>query len=125
MVLLGVLAVVAVIWLLGTRANELFCLSVRDGRVLVVRGRVPAGLLADLKDALKDTRRATVRAHKTPQGARLSTSGVDEFHEQRLRNIFHVYPQSRLAAAEPLNRKNLGQLLGIAWLAWLFVGRGE
>lgn len=125
MFLLGVLAVVAVAWFLGTRANELFCLSVRDGQVLVVRGRVPAGLLGDLKDALKSTQRATVRAHRTPQGAQLGASGVDEFLEQRLRNIFLLYPQSRLAAAEPISGRNLGQFLGIAWLAWLLVGRRE
>lgn len=125
MPLLAVAAVAALIWFIGTRLNELFCLSVRQGQVLVVRGRVPAGLLNDLKDAMKSVPRATVRAHKTPEGARLSCSGVDDFLEQRLRNIFNLYPQSRLAAAEPLNRRNVGQLLGVAWLAWLFTSRGE
>ena len=44
--------VLAAFFVWHRRSNELFYLSVRDGRVLVVRGRIPAGLLSDFKDVL-------------------------------------------------------------------------
>lgn len=105
--------------------NELFCVSVRDGRVLVLRGRIPAGLLGDIRDvvARPPVARATIRAMKDSGSARLSVSGVDEGRAQRLRNVFGLYPVSRLRAAPALARPTLGQILGIAWLAWLLERR--
>jgi hypothetical protein len=38
---------------------------------------------------------------------------------QRIRNIFRLYPLSNLRAAPAVSQPTLGQLLGIAWLAWL------
>jgi hypothetical protein len=64
-------------------------------------------------------RRATIRAEKQEHGARLSVSGdIDEGREQRLRNIFRLYPLSNLRAAPAVAQPTLGQVLGIAWLAW-------
>jgi hypothetical protein len=65
-------------------------------------------------------RRATIRAVKQEQGARIVASGLDEGREQRLRNIFRLYPISNLRAAPVVAKPSLGQVLGIAWLAWLF-----
>ena len=121
MLLLLVAAVlVAYVW--SSRARELFCLSVRDGHVLVVRGRIPGGLLSDFRDVVSRpaVKRATIRAEKQEHGARLSVSGsIDEGREQRLRNIFRLYPLSNLRAAPAIAEPTLGQVLGIAWLAWL------
>lgn len=81
-------ALIAYIW--TSRARELFCLSVRDGQVLVVRGRIPGGLLSDIRDVISKptVARATIRATKHEHGARLSVSGgIDEGRAQRLRNI--------------------------------------
>jgi|SRR5215831_1252376 len=124
MMLVVVVACVAVaLWWLA-RANELFCVSVRDGRALVVRGRVPGGLLHELRDMVARPRvaRATVRAVKRADGAELVFSGgLDEGRQQRLRNVFAMYPLSRLRAATATDEpRTIGQLLGIAWLAWLF-----
>ncbi len=105
-----------------SRANELFCISVRGGRVLVVRGRIPGGLLSDIRDVVgkPPVKRATIRAAKQEHGARLVVSGaIDEGREQRLRNIFRLYPLSNLRAAPTVRQPTLGQVLGIAWLAWL------
>jgi hypothetical protein len=116
------LVAVAVFLYWTWRQNELFFISVRDGRALVVRGRVPPGLLSDIKDVVQKpaVSRASIRAHKHDGGARLSVSGaVDEGRQQRLRNIFHLYPISRLRAAPAMKQPTLGQVLGIAWLAWL------
>ena len=120
----------AVVVLLGlglllwaSRARELFCLSVRAGRVLVVRGRIPPAVLAAIRDvvaappAVED---ATLRAVLEENGARLVVTGtIDEGRAQRLRNVFGIFPVAKLRAAPPTNDRTLGQFLGIAWLAWL------
>lgn len=120
--ILLVLAVFAVILFLAARASELFCLSVRDGRVIVVRGKIPGALLSDIRDVVSEPAvvRATVRAVKADGSASLIVSGdIDEGREQRLRNVFHLYPLSKLRAAPAIPRPTWGQVLGIAWLAWL------
>lgn len=121
------LAVVAVLAVLGiwwfSRQREMFCVSVRDGGVLVVRGRVPAGLLGDFKDvvAKPPVGSATIRAVKHEDAARLVVSGeIDDGRAQRLKNCFRLYPVSRLRTAPLIEKPTLGQLVGIAWLAWLF-----
>jgi hypothetical protein len=116
------LGVFGIILFLAARARELFCLSVRDGRVLVVRGRIPGTLLSDIRDVVGQplVRRATILAVKEEGGARLVMSGdIDEGRKQRLRNTFHLYPLANLRAAPPVKRPTIGQILGIAWLAWL------
>jgi hypothetical protein len=104
------------------RSRELFHLSVRRGRILVVRGRVPGGFLHDASETVKSgtiVARASIRAIKGDGGAQLAFSGdLDEGRQQRLRNIFALYPAAQLGAASPVARPTLGQLLGIAWLAW-------
>jgi hypothetical protein len=119
--ILAVLAVIAVWWL--TRTGELFCISVRDGKVLVVRGRVPVSMLQEFREAVANpvVRRGTIRAFKTETGGRLVCSGdIDEGREQRMRNTFMLYPASQLRHAPAIQQPTLGQLSGVAWLAWLF-----
>jgi hypothetical protein len=109
------------IWL-WFRTQELFCVSVRGGRALVVRGRIPGGLLGDFRDALRraKVRDVTLRGVKTERGGRLVVTGaVDPGTVQQLRNIFGTYTVARLRTAPPIERPTLGQVLGIAWLAWL------
>jgi len=112
---------VVAIWLF-TRTGVLFAISVRDGKALVVRGRVPNALLADFAEVVRrpPIRRGSIRAIKTEHGGRLSFSGIDEGREQRMRNIFALYPASQLRHAPAIKRPTLGQLAGIAWLAWFF-----
>jgi hypothetical protein len=89
--------------------------------VLVVRGRIPGGLVSDIRDVVAKpvVKSATIRGVKHEQGARLAMSGIDEGREQRLRNIFHLYPISKLRAAPPIQNPTVGQMLGIAWIAWI------
>jgi hypothetical protein len=118
------LAIAYVVW---QRVNEIFAVSVRDGRVLVVRGRIPSAVLHSITDVVRraNVRRGTVRAVAGQHHARLVTSGIDEGTTQRLRNVFGVHPVQKLRGAKLPDTRNLGQLLGIAWLAWLFVPRGD
>jgi len=118
--LLAVIALIAVWWL--TRMRELFMVSVRNGKVLVVRGRVPGAMLHEIAESMSRprVRRGTIKAYKTETGSRLSFGGdIDEGRQQRMRNVFALYPASQLRHAPAIQRPTLGQLAGIAWLAWL------
>jgi hypothetical protein len=120
-VVLVILAAAVLVWW-ASRKNELFCVSVRGERVLVVRGRIPGGLLSEFREALRNRppARATIRAVRGPGGCQLVFGGdLDEGRQQRLRNCFALYPASQLRAAPPIENASLGQLLGIVWLAWL------
>lgn len=119
---LVVVATIVVLIVLS-RAGELFLVSVRDGEVLLVRGRLPQGLLNDFADivaAPPPVRRATIRASRAPGGVRLGVSGdLDESRAQRLRNALGLRPMSALRSAPIDEERTLGQVLGIAWLAWM------
>jgi len=118
-----VLAIVAVVIFFAWRAAEIFCVSVRDGRALVIRGRVPPALLRAIREivgAQPEVTHGTIRAVRGEHGARLTAGGaIDEGRLQRLRNAFALFPTSKLRAASAVARPTLGQVLGIAWLAWL------
>jgi hypothetical protein len=119
--ILAVLAVLALWWF--TRMGELFLVSVRNGRVLLVRGRLPGGMLHEIAESMSRprVRRATIRGFKTETGGRLVFSGdIDEGRQQRMRNVFALYPTSQLRHAAAIKQPTLGQLAGIAWIAWLF-----
>ena len=124
MLALPVLAVVGVVlvWAL-TRTGELFYVSVRDGKVLVVRGRVPVSMLQEFREAVSrpTVRRGWIRGTKTEHGGRLHCGGdIDEGREQRMRNTFMLYPASQLRHAPLIKQPTLGQLSGVAWIAWMF-----
>jgi hypothetical protein len=105
-----------------SRSSTLFVVSVRDGRVLVVSGRIPGRLLQEFKDVLggPPVRRAKIRAWSDVDGGHLSMSGLDEGTGQRLRNVFRLFPVAQLRSAPRIAQPSVGQLLGIAWLAWMF-----
>ena len=122
-----VIAVAAVaLWILFERMNELFCLSWRAGQLRLVRGRIPPALKRDLGEALAHMKidRCTIRAKRDERGARLVASGVDEFAEQRLRNILQIYPISQLRSATAPAENRIWRLFGFASLLWLF-GRAD
>jgi len=118
---LAVAFVIGLWWF--TRTRTLFFVSVRDGKVLVVSGRVPGGMLHEIAESMRrpKVRRASIRALKTESGGRLAFRGdIDEGRRQRMRNVFALYPASQLRNAPAIEQPTLGQLAGIAWLAWLF-----
>jgi hypothetical protein len=118
---LAVMVVIGAWWL--SRLSELFYVSVRDGKVLVVRGRVPVSMLQAFREAVASppVRRGSIRAFRTEIGGQLVCSGdIDDGREQRMRNTFMLYPASQLRHAPAIQQPTLGQLAGIAWIAWLF-----
>jgi hypothetical protein len=116
--------VLLVIVLVAARANEIFFVSVRQGRCLVVRGRIPGVLLDGLSDVVARSRvkQGSIKAVRGQGHARLVIRGMDEGTSQRLRNVFGTHPVQKLRAASLPGKRNLGQLLGFAWLAWLLAG---
>ncbi|WP_394828533.1 DUF3634 family protein [Pendulispora albinea] len=118
----GLIAIAVVLAVFGwhlARQNEYFRVSIRRGRVLVVRGRIPIGYLEDLRDIARNVPHGTVRAVKDAGKARLILAGpIDPVTAQRMRNTFSLYPVVKLRAARPLANPNAGQILGITWLAW-------
>jgi hypothetical protein len=115
--------VIFALWV--ARAGELFLVSLRNGQVLLVRGRVPQGLLGDFREvvARPPVMRATIRAVRAAEGARLLVLGdIDAGRHQRLRNTFALRPVSALRAAPVADDRSIGQVLGIVWLAWLLHG---
>jgi Protein of unknown function (DUF3634) len=103
------------------RQNELFCLSVREGKVIVLRGRLPPELFSDLEDVLQDVTRANVHVQKRGSAGRLVATGVTAAQLQQLRNVFGTYAARKgahLRNAKPASNRTLGQVLGIEWLAW-------
>jgi hypothetical protein len=110
-------------WLVMDRLGEIFCISVRDGRCLVVRGRIGGNLLEGLADVVQraHVKKGTIRAVKGEHHARLVLRGIDEGTGQRLRNVFGHHPVQKLRDAPLAKKRNLGQMLGVAWLAWLLV----
>jgi hypothetical protein len=118
-----VVGVVVLVVFLAMRSGEIFCVSVRDGRALVIRGRVPPPLLRAIREIIGSqpaVAAATIKAVRGEHGARLTARGaIDEGRIQRLRNAFGLFPTAKLRAAAPIARPSLGQVLGIAWLAWM------
>ncbi|RZO66073.1 MAG: DUF3634 family protein [Sandaracinaceae bacterium] len=128
--------VAALVLVALSRANEIFCVSIRNGRSLVVRGHVPPSVMREIAEIARRAKlqRATVKAVKQGGRPRLVTSGVDEGTTQRLRNAVgaqgfgHLKASQQVAGAgSGVGRsgvgRNLGHWLGIAWLAWLLGGR--
>lgn len=116
-----VLVLVALLWW-ATRVNEIFYISVRDGALLVVRGRVPVSMLQEFREAVASpvVRRGSIQAYKTEAGGQLACGGdIDPGREQRMRNTFMLYPASQLRQAPAVREPTVGQLVGITWLAWM------
>lgn len=124
--LLFVVALLAALAFLALRrANEVAALSVRRGRVLLYRGHVPQALVNDVADAVRrgQVAEATVRIVKENRRPTLLIAGpVDDATKQVLRNLLQTHAHRLMAravrAGAPPGRRNLGQRLGIASLAW-------
>lgn len=96
----ALLVFVALWWF--TRRRPLFVVSVRDGRARLVAGRIPPGLLDDIRDivARPAVARGTIKGFLDKDGAALVVSGaIDDGRAQRLRNVFRLYPLAKLRDA--------------------------
>ena len=88
-VLLLLLATVPLVVAL-LRANELFYLRLREGRIRVARGRIPQRLLDDIGDVLRDPAVATGTLRGVSEDGRVrlyAEADLTEGQRQRLRNV--------------------------------------
>ncbi|HMJ56007.1 MAG TPA: DUF3634 family protein [Polyangiaceae bacterium] len=84
------------------RANELFFVRVRDGKVRIVRGRVPARLFDDLADVVQKpaVTHADLRAVNEGGRPRLYAEGeLSPEHKQRLRNVIGAFTVQQIRTA--------------------------
>jgi hypothetical protein len=118
--LLALAAIAVALYLLFVRGNEIFFVSIRSGRAMLVRGRIPPNLLTQIGDVARRSgiARGDVKAYRGEQRARIATSGIGQDDAQRLRNLFSLHPIHALRSAPVRKPENFGQVLGIAWLAW-------
>ena len=125
LVFIVAVAVALLVWF--QRSTELFSLSWRSGELRLVRGRVPPMLRADFAQALTQMQveRCELTARKEEHGARLSSSGMDDFSTQRLRNIFQLYPVAQLRTATAPQHNGLLRWLGPSSLIWLCGRRAD
>lgn len=118
----AVIIVGALVWLIWAagRAREVCVLSVRRGRLLVMRGALPQSLLEAFADIVRraKVRRGSLRVLRDGDSVRLSCSGLSADTQQRARNVLGTYPMPRLLAAPSHGTRNLGQRLGLSWLGW-------
>jgi len=119
-------ALVSVVFFLWSmRRREIFRLEVREGRAEVVRGRVPPGMLGEIRALVAQpppVRRATIFAFRGLSAARIYASGdLDASRAQRIRNIFSLYPTAQLRAAEEPESRSVWEMLGLM-IKWL-IGR--
>jgi hypothetical protein len=84
------------------RANELFLLRIRDGRVRLSRGRIPPGLLGEIADVLRDppVAEGTLRGVSEDGRVRLYPDApLSEAQKQRLRNVIGQWPLAKVRNA--------------------------
>jgi hypothetical protein len=100
------LALLALVALGLRRMGELCVLRVRRGQVFPLRGRLPPGLLGDLRDiaASPPVARASLRITVENGRPMLRASGLPEGQLQRMRNCVGLHPLSRFRTAPPVRR---------------------
>lgn len=89
------------------RANELFCLKLRGGRIRIARGRIPQGLLDDIGDVLRDSPvdEGTLRGVSEEGRVRLyPEADLSDAQRQRLRNVLARWTVSQVRNAPRARR---------------------
>ena len=125
----GIGALLVVVFTILTallRANELFCVSSRRGKTLVVRGALPESLCGALEGALRHPSpdQALVKGFSSDDELRLTVTGVEGAQEQRVQALFAAYPFDLPAWPRATNR-TWWQVVGFVWLAWWMQERDE
>lgn len=118
----GIGALLVVVFTILTalvRANELFCVSSRRGKVLVVRGALPEAVHAALERELRlpAVDHALVKGFANDDEVRLTVTGLGDASEQRVHDLFALYPLE-LAAWPRSTSRTWWQVVGFVWLAW-------
>ena len=82
------------------RANELFFLRVKSGKVAILRGRIPQRLLDEIVDIVAGVGQATLRGVNEGGRPRLYAEGdLGADHKQRLRNVIGTWSTAQIRQA--------------------------
>jgi hypothetical protein len=104
--LLLVLSIPLVIGIL--RINELFVVRMRNGKVRVVRGRIPKQLLDDITDIARDLKVEAADVRAVVEDSRASIyvhgKGIPRPLRQRLRNTLAMWPLAKIRSAPKRRR---------------------
>lgn len=95
-----VLAIPLVVALM--RANELFFIRVRNGKVRVVRGRIPQKLLNDFAEIVRDPpmEEGALRGVSEDRRVRIYPEGeLTDGQKQRIRNVVAGWPVAKIRNA--------------------------
>ncbi len=99
--LLALLTIPLVVALL--RANELFALRWRAGKLRVMRGRIPPALLGDLRDVLRDGAAPAADLRGVVEDGRpairVRAQNLPSHINQRLRNTISLWPVAKIRNA--------------------------
>jgi hypothetical protein len=100
LVALAFLVLSAPLVLAIVRANELFFLRIREGKVSVARGRIPQRLLDDIADVVRGIDRGSLRGVVEDRRPRLYTDGeLTPEQKQRLRNLIGTWSVAQIRTA--------------------------
>lgn len=104
--------IAVVLWLRSGR--RAFVLRAVNGELRVVSGWLPGPMLADYRSALRGLT-GSVEGHFEEGGLRVTVSGgIDEFVEQRLRNIARLYPLASFRASRKAEQQVLRGTAAVA-----------
>jgi hypothetical protein len=82
------------------RANELFFVRIREGKVSIARGRIPQRLLDDMADVVRGIDRGSLRGVVENQRPRLYAEGeLTPEQKQRLRNLIGTWSVAQIRTA--------------------------
>ncbi|MBM4784111.1 MAG: DUF3634 family protein [Archangiaceae bacterium] len=107
--------IAVVLWL--RRGRRAFAVRVVNGELRVVGGWLPGPMLADYRSALRGLT-GLVEGHFEEGGLRVTVSGgIDEFVEQRLRNIARLYPMATFRASRKAEQQVLRGTAAVALMS--------
>jgi len=113
--ILLIIGAVAYFWI--SRARELFCIRLREGKLTTVRGTVRPGLLSGFRDALGGAQTGSIRCHRGANGAVLTVRGdISEAAAQRMRNTLGLYPVSQRSARPIDKRQVANDMFTLHWI---------
>jgi len=84
--------VVSLVLFLITREHAEFLIAIENGKIIKRKGRIPPKMLNDFENAVSGVKSGRVPGNKSGRNIKLSFKGnINEFTEQRLRNIVGLY----------------------------------
>lgn len=106
-----------------SRAHELYCVSVRRGRALVVRGALPQSALVELQSLLGTSpSEVLIRGFDREEGLQVDVRGATAAQERTIEEVLGALTVEDLPPILPRDR-TWWRIAGFVWLAWWMDGR--